>query len=620
MSGSLIPNAKQQYLDANGNPLAGGFVYYYIPSTTTFKNTYQNAALTILNTNPIILDSAGECIAYGVGSYRQIVTDVNGNLIWDQPTLSLLTNDASTVIYTPPFANSVAETVTQKLSESVSVFDFLTTAQITAVQTYTFGVDLTTPLQNALNAAWASHNDLYFPAGGYLTTGLTIPGSSATSNTSFRIYGQGSGQLFARPMTAGTIIKSVTNAPILQDNPITPPNSNGRICVDNIRFEGSSTTPVLNFYALYGYCEIHDLNVYQASTGNGINIGYSAAADIYNVMSLNKDWATYSLGSARTGTGLYFPNAYDSGLVNITNCSMRGYLTGYQIGGGAGKAFCPSITRCESSVTYNGILLYGTNKAVVDSNYFEGGEGGIGVANNDSNYSVITNNLLFAGYAFGIDDGNPITVGTLISGNVINIGAKVGAYAIRVNTNFQNKNVINNSIICIDGTANQAGIFVDGSTNSRYYITGNNFDPRVTWSGANSSKIAVTSTSLIAGMYTGFDDISEFPILAQGSISLYHHNTALTQANVGATILTVPEGSYFDVTATVPTSVTRFLTNPIESKFIVFKTTNANITFTNSAYMKLAGGVAFSGPGTITFIVDYTGGSAYAFEIARTVF
>ena len=91
MSGSLIPNAKQQYFDANGNPLAGGFVYYYIPGTTTFKNTYQDAALTILNSNPIILDSAGECITYGDGSYRQIVTDVNGNLIWDQPTVTCAT-------------------------------------------------------------------------------------------------------------------------------------------------------------------------------------------------------------------------------------------------------------------------------------------------------------------------------------------------------------------------------------------------------------------------------------------------------------------------------------------------------------------------------------------------
>jgi hypothetical protein len=104
--------------------LAGGKVYYYIPSTTTFKNTYQNIALTILNTNPIILDSAGECIAYGNGTYRQVVYDVNNNLIWDQPTISIVTNDASNVIYTPPFANSVSETVTAKLSETISVKDF----------------------------------------------------------------------------------------------------------------------------------------------------------------------------------------------------------------------------------------------------------------------------------------------------------------------------------------------------------------------------------------------------------------------------------------------------------------------------------------------------------------
>ena len=161
MSGSLIPNAKQQFLDANGNPLAGGFVYYYIPSTTTFKNTYQNAALTILNTNPIILDSAGECIAYGVGSFRQIVTDVNGNLIWDQPTLSLLTNDASTVIYTPPFTNAVAETVSTKLSESVSVKDFGAKGD---------GVtDDTVALTNARNfiASNATRYKLIFPSGIY---------------------------------------------------------------------------------------------------------------------------------------------------------------------------------------------------------------------------------------------------------------------------------------------------------------------------------------------------------------------------------------------------------------------------------------------------------------------
>ena len=81
---TILPNGKQQFIDSNGNPLAGGKVYYYIPSTTTFKNTYQDDAGSTANTNPIVLDANGQCIAYGTGSYRQQVFDVNNNLIWDQ--------------------------------------------------------------------------------------------------------------------------------------------------------------------------------------------------------------------------------------------------------------------------------------------------------------------------------------------------------------------------------------------------------------------------------------------------------------------------------------------------------------------------------------------------------
>lgn len=56
----------------------------YLPATLTPKNTWQDSAQTILNTNPIVLDSRGEAIIYGTGDYRQIVKDVDGNLIWDQ--------------------------------------------------------------------------------------------------------------------------------------------------------------------------------------------------------------------------------------------------------------------------------------------------------------------------------------------------------------------------------------------------------------------------------------------------------------------------------------------------------------------------------------------------------
>jgi hypothetical protein len=83
---TLLPTPKIQILDSNGSPLESGTIETYIPSTTTAKLTWQDADQTIANSNPIILDSSGEAIVYGSGSYRWIVRDSSGNLVYDQLT------------------------------------------------------------------------------------------------------------------------------------------------------------------------------------------------------------------------------------------------------------------------------------------------------------------------------------------------------------------------------------------------------------------------------------------------------------------------------------------------------------------------------------------------------
>lgn len=83
---TLLPPGEITFLDANGAPLANGKVYFYIPSTSTPKDTWQDSGQTVLNTNPVVLDSAGRAIIYGSGSYRQVVEDSLGNVIWDQLT------------------------------------------------------------------------------------------------------------------------------------------------------------------------------------------------------------------------------------------------------------------------------------------------------------------------------------------------------------------------------------------------------------------------------------------------------------------------------------------------------------------------------------------------------
>jgi len=94
---AITPPAVQQYFDNNGAPLASGSVGYYVVGTLTPKTTYQDAAGTTPNTNPIALNSAGRTAVpvYGQGLYRQIVKDVSSNVIWDQVTLAPQTSNSA---------------------------------------------------------------------------------------------------------------------------------------------------------------------------------------------------------------------------------------------------------------------------------------------------------------------------------------------------------------------------------------------------------------------------------------------------------------------------------------------------------------------------------------------
>lgn len=112
----LLPNGVQQYFDNDGNPLSSGTVDFYIVGTSTRKNTWQNSGETVLNTNPVVLNSAGRAIIYGEGSYRQVLKDILGNTIWDAVTTasgaggggSTATGDGDLVGTVKPWAGIVA--------------------------------------------------------------------------------------------------------------------------------------------------------------------------------------------------------------------------------------------------------------------------------------------------------------------------------------------------------------------------------------------------------------------------------------------------------------------------------------------------------------------------------
>jgi hypothetical protein len=525
---------------------------------------------------------------------------------------------------------AVVQSIQTKLQTGVdvSVFDFMNATQIATVQAYSFSTDVTTACQSALDAAHAANKNLYFPAGGYLVTGLTIPGTvngvgTDDRNKGFRIYGQGFGEPFVHLNTGGTVIKSVTDAPVLQDILGTASSSNGTIEIDHIRFDGTSNaTPVVRLQSFYGLSSFHNCVIYQRGTGDGLRLGWGATVSVRECYVMNKDWATYSLGAARVGTGIaYIPTA-DNGLVTISKCTSRGWSTAYQIAGGAGAAYSACIDKCEGSVIYNGVILQSNaDKCIVSNCYFEGGEGGVGI-NNLGDYNTIQDNLFFAGFATAIQDLGTSNKGTLIEGNLIGIGATISGKGIDIASSAAfggyNKNVINNSITYTAGTDGVKGIALSG-TDPRVTILGNMFDPRGNWTGINTEKFDDNSTNGAYGIVQKQLVDLEIPVLSHGAIALEQGPSALTQANVAANVLTIPEvGSYFVCNASAPCTVQSINAGVTPGRVVVFRTDTANMTFQDTAFIVLNGN--FTGPGTLTLIIDRIGASNYAYELCRTVF
>jgi hypothetical protein len=67
-----------QFFDGNGQPLALGNLYYYVAGTTTLQDTYSDAAGTVSNTNPIVLDGWGSLDADvylgSTSNYKEVLT------------------------------------------------------------------------------------------------------------------------------------------------------------------------------------------------------------------------------------------------------------------------------------------------------------------------------------------------------------------------------------------------------------------------------------------------------------------------------------------------------------------------------------------------------------------
>ena len=169
MTTYISPQPKLQFLDNNGVPLSGGKVYTYAAGTTTPLTTYTDYTGNTANSNPVILDSRGECsIWLGTSSYKFKLATSTDVEVWTVDNISVLTSSAN-ITYVESGTGAVTETVQDKLRLGyVYPEDFGAAGNGTTNDT--------TALQNAINTG----RDVYLAAGKtYLhTTALSVTTSN----------------------------------------------------------------------------------------------------------------------------------------------------------------------------------------------------------------------------------------------------------------------------------------------------------------------------------------------------------------------------------------------------------------------------------------------------------
>lgn len=125
MAGTIINNPVVQFFNDNGRPLSGGKITTFLSNTTTPASTWQNEALSTLNTNPIILNSRGEATIWLTPDiqYTFVVTDADDTLIqtvndiYGSFSSSL---SAAEISYTPAGTGAVETTVENQLNQIVT--------------------------------------------------------------------------------------------------------------------------------------------------------------------------------------------------------------------------------------------------------------------------------------------------------------------------------------------------------------------------------------------------------------------------------------------------------------------------------------------------------------------
>ena len=140
------------------------------------NSTAQTASTAAINANSTAQTAATSATASALSAYgyqQTAATYVPG------VNAAIAAGGTSTALFSQPGAGATVRASNAKLQDTVSIFDFLTPAEIADVRAYTYGVVLNTAVAAAITnmRTRGERFKLYFPAGGYnFTSAISIVG------------------------------------------------------------------------------------------------------------------------------------------------------------------------------------------------------------------------------------------------------------------------------------------------------------------------------------------------------------------------------------------------------------------------------------------------------------
>lgn len=134
--GARLPWVKPQFCDEDGNPLAGGFIYFYISGTSTPFDTFSDVNLTAgtENPNPMELDAGGfpqDPIYLQPSGYKVVCTNADDEQQWEE-------DEVEDVGQT--FASTFGNVLSEGSNDVVSGYTVLVTDRLVTVDS-TGGAD-----------------------------------------------------------------------------------------------------------------------------------------------------------------------------------------------------------------------------------------------------------------------------------------------------------------------------------------------------------------------------------------------------------------------------------------------------------------------------------------------